>query len=65
VLKGGSVSGDDGIDIGDAALVAANFGLVVPPGDVRADINGDGIVNVQDLAILGSNYGLSGVQPWE
>jgi hypothetical protein len=65
VLKGGSVTGDDGIDIGDATLVAANFGLSVPPADPIADINGDGIVNIQDLAILGSNYGLSGTQPWE
>jgi len=64
ILQGGSVNGDDVIDIGDATLVAANFGLTVPPGDARADINDDGIVNVQDLAILGSNYGLSGNQAW-
>ncbi len=64
VLKGGSANGDNVIDIGDATLVAANFGLTVPPADARADINGDGRVNVQDLAILGSNYGLSGDQPW-
>ncbi len=61
-LKGGSVNGDNVIDIGDATLVAANFGLTVPPGDARADINNDGAVNVQDLAILGSNYGLSSDQ---
>jgi hypothetical protein len=60
VLKGGDPNGDNIIDIGDATLVAANFGLTVPPADARADINGDGIVNVQDLAIIGSNYGLSG-----
>ena len=64
VLKGGNANGDGAINIGDATLVAANFGLAVPPADARADINGDGIVNVQDLAILGSNYGLSGEQPW-
>jgi hypothetical protein len=63
-LKGGSVNGDNVIDIGDATLVAANFGLSVPPADSRADINGDGTVNVQDLAILGSNYGLTGNQGW-
>jgi hypothetical protein len=62
-LKGGDVNGDHTIDIGDATLVAANFGLTVPPADVRADINGDGVVNVQDLAILGGNYGLAGDQP--
>jgi hypothetical protein len=65
VLKGGNANGNDAIDIGDATLVAANFGLHIPPGDVRADINGDGVVDVRDLAILGGNYGLSGCQPWQ
>jgi hypothetical protein len=64
VLKGGNANGNDSIDIGDATLVAANFGLHIPPGDARADINGDGIIDVRDLAILGGNYGLSGCQPW-
>jgi hypothetical protein len=63
-LKGGSANGDNVVDISDATLVAANFGLTVPPADPRADVNDDGIVNVQDLAILGGNYGLSGDQPW-
>jgi hypothetical protein len=63
-LKGGNANGNDAIDIGDATLIAANFGKTVPPGDARADINADGKVNIQDLAILGSNYGLSGTQPW-
>ncbi len=61
-LQGGDPTGDNVIDIGDAALVGNNFGLTVPPGDARADINGDGVVNVQDLAILGSNYGLTSDQ---
>jgi len=63
-LKGGSLDDDGVIDIGDVTLLTANFGLTVPPGDPRADINGDGIVNVQDLAIIGGNYELSGEQPW-
>jgi len=63
-LKGGNVNGDNAINISDVTLVAANFGLTVPPADSRADINADGIVNVLDLAILGGNYGLSGTQGW-
>jgi N-acetylneuraminic acid mutarotase len=64
VLKGGDANNDGAINIGDATLVAANFGLQVPPADVRADINGDVKVNIQDLAILGGNYSLSGCQVW-
>jgi hypothetical protein len=64
VLKGGNANGNDAIDIGDATLIAANFGLHAPPADIRADINGDGVIDVRDLAILGGNYGLSGCQTW-
>jgi hypothetical protein len=63
-LLGGDTNGDEAIDIGDATLLAASFGLGVPPGNPQADINADALVNVQDLAILGGNYGLSGCQPW-
>jgi hypothetical protein len=63
-LKGGDANDDGSINIGDAALVAGNFGLIVPPADVRADINNDTRVNIQDLAILGGNFGLSGCQTW-
>ncbi|MBN1877696.1 MAG: hypothetical protein JXA33_25965 [Anaerolineae bacterium] len=63
-LKGGDVNDDNTINIGDATLVAANFGQTVPPASSQADINADTIVNVQDLAILGGNFGLSGCQNW-
>lgn len=62
-LRGGDVNDDGKINIGDATLVAANFGLA-PSADDRADINADTGVNIQDLSILGSNYGLEGCQPW-
>jgi len=63
-LLGGDTNGDETIDIGDATLLAANFGLGVPPAPTEVDINADGLVNVQDLAILGSNYSLAGCQSW-
>ncbi len=63
-LLGGDLNDDDTINIGDATLLTANFGLPVPPADARADINADDIVNVQDLAILGGNYEIAGCQGW-
>lgn len=63
-LRGGDANDDGEINIGDATLLGANFGLTTPPADARADINGDGRVNVQDLAIMGGNYGLTGCQNW-
>ncbi len=63
-LLGGDLNDDDTINIGDATLLTANFGLLVPPADARADINVDDIVNVQDLAILSGNYEISGCQGW-
>ncbi len=63
-LRGGDTDDDDNIDIGDAALIASNFRLDVPPGATNADINGDGTVNIRDLVILASNYGRSGCQGW-
>jgi hypothetical protein len=63
-LKGGDANDDSVINIGDATLVAANFGLQVPPADERADMNADDTVNILDLAVLGGNYGLSGCQSW-
>ena len=68
-LQGGDVNDDVETDlvinIGDASLVASNFGETVTTGDARADINNDNIINIQDVSILQGNYGLSGCQPWE
>lgn len=64
MLIGGDADGDDDIDIHDLMLLAADFGLPVPPGDSRADINGDGIVNIFDLVLVGTSYGLMSPPPW-
>jgi hypothetical protein len=62
-VSGGDLNGDEAIDIGDATLLGANFGRLIPPADPLADINGDSVINVQDLAILAGNYDLRGCHP--
>lgn len=59
-LRAGDTNGDQRIDLTDAALIGANFGLMgstVPP---NADINRDTAVNIIDLALIGGNFGLVG-----
>lgn len=59
-LRAGDTNGDQRIDLTDAALIGANFGLMgstVPP---NADINRDTSVNIIDLALIGGNFGLVG-----
>jgi hypothetical protein len=59
-LRAGDTNGDQRIDLTDAALIGANFGLTgatVPP---SADLNRDSAVNIIDLALIGGNFGLVG-----
>lgn len=60
-LAAGDVNGDGAVEVGDASLVAANFGIAKA---TTADVNRDGAVNVFDLVLVSSNFGMRGVQPW-
>lgn len=60
-LTAGDVNGDGAVEVGDASLVAANFGSVAP---IESDLNGDGVVNVLDLILVSGNFGIKGIQPW-
>lgn len=55
-LTNGDVNGDNEVEIGDYALLSANFGLVDAPGD----LNGDGVVDIGDFGILSTNFGMIG-----
>ena len=60
-LLAGDVDSNTLIDIVDASLVGANFGLeaaLFPD----ADLNVDGIINIADLVLVGGNFGLNGAQ---
>jgi hypothetical protein len=55
----GDVNGDGIVNIKDAALINASWGLTVPPANPNLDINNDGIINIKDAAIVGANWGNS------
>ena len=59
-LIAGDIDDSGSIDLADASLIGANFGLegsLFPPGD----LNTDNIINISDLVIIGANFGLNGV----
>jgi hypothetical protein len=55
-LPAGDVTGDNQIDIADAARLAARFGT----GDTSVDLNGDGRVDIFDLVLIASNFNRRG-----
>jgi hypothetical protein len=63
LMGGNAVWTDNVIDISDASVVGAMYGLA--PADLGegaaldGDVNFDGLVNIQDLAIVAGNYGLT------
>ncbi|MBL8155271.1 MAG: hypothetical protein JNM70_13890 [Anaerolineae bacterium] len=59
-LRAGDTNGDQRIDLTDAALIGANFGLTGATSPPSADINRDSAVNIIDLALIGGNFGLVG-----
>ena len=59
-LVAGDIDDNGSIDLADASLIGANFGLtgsLFPPGD----LNTDNIINISDLVIIGANFGLKGI----
>ena len=59
-LLAGDTNGDSVVDLTDAGLVGANFGVVVPPAPDSANFNGDGVVDIRDLALVGGNFEKTG-----
>jgi hypothetical protein len=57
-LPVGDTDDNGAIDVNDASLVGANFGI---DGKLvtNADLNRDAIINVRDLVLVGKNYGLT------
>jgi glucose/arabinose dehydrogenase len=60
VLRAGDTDQNGAIDLQDAALIGANFGVTAPPAPSESDLTGDGTVNISDLVLVGSNFGLTG-----
>jgi glycosyl hydrolase family 99/SdrD B-like protein/calcineurin-like phosphoesterase family protein/dockerin type I repeat protein len=56
-LQSGDVDDNGVVDVLDATLIGANFGVTAPPAPVNADLNGDQAVNIADLVLIGSNFG--------
>jgi hypothetical protein len=62
-VKGGNANIDGFVDLGDLAILGANYEVTPGPGDKKwqtADFTGDGHTDLGDLAVLGANYGLTG-----
>lgn len=63
LMGGNAVWTDNVIDISDASVVGAMYGLTPEDLDEGAvldgDVNFDGVVNIQDLAIVAGNYSLT------
>ncbi|MBI5670810.1 MAG: carboxypeptidase regulatory-like domain-containing protein [Chloroflexi bacterium] len=58
--QAGDTNDDNIVNLTDAGLIGANFGLQAPPAPAGANLNGDTTVDVRDLALVGSNYELTG-----
>lgn len=61
-LLSGDVTDDDLVDIADATVIGASFGL--QSDNLTADINRDNIIDIFDLVLVSINFGQQGSQPW-
>ncbi len=59
-LPAGDTDNSGMIDISDAGLIGANFGVSAPPAPAEADLNMDATVDVRDLVLVGGNFGKIG-----
>jgi hypothetical protein len=62
-VKGGNANLSPMVDLGDLAILGANYESTPGPGGknwTQADFTGDGHVDLGDLAVLGANYGTTG-----
>lgn len=61
-LIDGDVNGDNGVTLGDFAVLRAAYGSSAGDGNWNpsADLNGDGAVTLGDFAILRASFGLNG-----
>lgn len=59
-LPAGDTDDNGMVDVSDASLIGANFGIAAPPAPAGADLNLDATVNIRDLVLVGGNYGKTG-----
>ena len=59
-LPAGDTDNSGTVDIADAGLIGANFGVDVPPAPADADLNMDAIIDIRDLVLVGGNFGKIG-----
>lgn len=63
LLAGNAVWVDNVINVADASLVGACYGMTGTGLD--ADVNFDGVVNLRDLALVAGNYGLDSAAAYQ
>ena len=63
MLLEGDADDNDEVGIVDYSILRTNYGLAVPPGDVRADFNVDKMIEILDFSLLRTNYAMVGPIP--
>ena len=63
LIAGNAIWADNVINVADASLVGACYGMM--GADLDADVNFDGVVNLRDLALVAGNYGLDSAAAYQ